>query len=189
MKNRLLKDYLIRKSNTPLGRIIVLTGARQTGKTTLAMKCFPGYKYLSIEDPVLRMQYKKLTAAQWANLYPSAILDEVQKEPILIESIKSVYDQYPKAHYVLLVSIQLLLLNKIRERIKGSEKKELLLLAEKSSQKVYILMEARLEALFKSEEEYKILEKSVSCLCSHGSLSALVCPSFYPCSTALLLCL
>ena len=50
-------------------------------------------------------------------------------------------------------------------------------------------MEARLEALFKSEEEYKILEKSVSCLCSHGSLSALVCPSFYPCSTALLLCL
>ncbi len=119
MKNRFLKDYLIGQSNSPLGRIIVLTGARQTGKTTLAKKCFPEYKYLSIEDPILRVQYKKLTAAQWAEFFPIAILDEVQKEPVLIESIKSVYDQYPEAKYVLLGSSQLLLLKKIKESLAG----------------------------------------------------------------------
>ena len=119
MKNRFLKDYLIEKSNAPIGRILVLTGARQTGKTTLAKKCFPAFQYLSIEDPVLRIQYKKLTAAQWAALYPAAILDEVQKEPILIESIKSVYDQYSTPRYILLGSSQLLLLKKIKESLAG----------------------------------------------------------------------
>jgi len=71
---------------------MVFTGARQTGKSTLARMLFPGYEYLSIEDPVLRVQYARLTAAQWNMLYPLAILDEVQKEPRLIESVKSVYD-------------------------------------------------------------------------------------------------
>jgi len=47
----------------------------------------------NIEDPVLRTTYARLTASQWKDLYPKAILDEVQKEPQLIESIKSVYDQ------------------------------------------------------------------------------------------------
>jgi len=119
MKNRFLKDVLINQSESPLGRIIVMTGARQTGKTTLAVNCFPHFKYLSIEDPVLRLQYKKLTAGQWKQLYPNAILDEVQKEPILIESIKSVYDQYKKPQYILLGSSQLLLLKKVKESLAG----------------------------------------------------------------------
>ncbi len=104
---------------SPLSRIIVLTGARQTGKTTLARHCFPSYTYLSIEDPVLRMQYKNLTAAQWKTFYPEAILDEVQKEPVLIESIKSVYDQHKEVRYLLLGSSQLLLLNKVKESLAG----------------------------------------------------------------------
>lgn len=119
MKNRFLKEILIKQSVSPLGRIIVLTGARQTGKTTLAINCFPDFKYLSIEDPVLRLQYKKLTAGQWEQLYPYSILDEVQKEPVLIESIKSVYDQYKNPHYILLGSSQLLLLKKVKESLAG----------------------------------------------------------------------
>ena len=63
------------------GRIIVFTGARQTGKTTLARHMFPGYQYISIEDPVTRIEYSRMTAAEWRDLYPNAILDEVQKEP------------------------------------------------------------------------------------------------------------
>lgn len=109
MKSRTIKDALIEKNKSPLGRIIVLTGARQTGKTTLARACFPEYTYLSIEDPVMRGEYSLLTAAQWENSYPMAILDEVQKEPRLIESIKSVFDQYPSPRYILLGSSQLLI--------------------------------------------------------------------------------
>lgn len=43
---------------------------------------------------MLTGQYTSLTAAPWHHLYPRAILDEVQKKPILIESIKAVYDGY-----------------------------------------------------------------------------------------------
>jgi len=52
-------------------------------------------------------------------MYPKAILDEVQKEPQLIESIKSVYDQFPDPKYILLGSSQILLLKKIRESLAG----------------------------------------------------------------------
>ena len=119
MKSRFLKQEILAVNNSPFSRIIVLTGARQTGKTTLAQHCFPEFSYLSIEDPVLRLDYKQLTAGQWKALYPHAILDEVQKEPALIESIKSVYDQYNDVRYVLLGSSQLLLLNKVKESLAG----------------------------------------------------------------------
>ena len=119
MKNRKIAGYLSGLAGKPGGRIIVLTGARQTGKTTLARTLFPDFRFLSIEDPVLRGSYARLTALQWKELYPNAILDEVQKEPRLIESIKSVYDQWTEPRYVLLGSSQLLLLEKVRESLAG----------------------------------------------------------------------
>ncbi|NOY50365.1 MAG: ATP-binding protein [Chlorobi bacterium] len=109
----------MKKSQSRFGRIIVLTGARQTGKTTLAKHLFPNYQYISVEDPVAVQEFKKLTAAQWNSLFPKAILDEIQKEPQLIESIKSVYDQYPDAEYIMLGSSQITLLRKVRESLAG----------------------------------------------------------------------
>ena len=79
MKNRTIVSFLMNRMKRPENRIIVLTGGRQTGKTTLARTLFPDYQFLSIEDPVLRGTYARLTAAQWRELYPKAILDEVQK--------------------------------------------------------------------------------------------------------------
>jgi len=119
MRNRIIKDQIKDRSEKDTGRIIVLTGARQTGKTTLARKVFGDYTYISIEDPVLRSTYSAMNAGQWKSLYPRAILDEVQKEPSLIESIKSVYDQWEEPRYVLLGSSQLLLLQKVKESLAG----------------------------------------------------------------------
>ena len=119
MKSRFLQAVVQERSKLKTGRILVITGARQTGKTTLAKYCFPDYTYLSIEDPVLRIQYARLTAAQWKLNFPNAILDEVQKEPGLIESIKSVYDQFTEPRYILLGSSQLRLLQKVRESLTG----------------------------------------------------------------------
>jgi len=119
MKNRIISNSILEKNSSRFGRIIVITGARQTGKTTLIRELFPNYPYLSIEDPVTVEQYKLLTAAQWEETYPNAILDEVQKEPQLIESIKSVYDQFPDPRYILLGSSQIMLLKKIRESLAG----------------------------------------------------------------------
>jgi len=119
MKNRKQIPYIQQKSQSKFGRILVLTGARQTGKTTLVKTAFPNYVYISIEDPVSRNTYLRLTAEQWATLYPKALLDEVQKEPVIIESIKATYDQFEEPRYVLLGSSQLLLMEKVRESLAG----------------------------------------------------------------------
>lgn len=119
MKSRKISGYIKTQAGKPFGRILVFTGARQTGKTTLSRKVFPEYSYISIEDPVSRGDYAGLTASQWKNLYPAAILDEVQKEPRLIESIKAVYDQWTDPRYVLLGSSQLLLQEKVKESLAG----------------------------------------------------------------------
>lgn len=119
MKNRQIGNFAKKISKSGLGRILVFTGARQTGKTTLVKKLFPEYSYLSIEDPLTRADFTGLTAARWHALYPKAILDEIQKEPVLIESIKSVYDQFSEPRYVLLGSSQLLLMEKARESLAG----------------------------------------------------------------------
>ena len=119
MKNRKIAPVLLQKSMSKFGRILVLTGARQTGKTTLVRRIFPDYQYLSIEDPVLQNSYLQLSASQWETLYPKAILDEIQKEPQLIESIKATYDQWEEPRYILLGSSQLLLMEKVRESLAG----------------------------------------------------------------------
>ncbi len=119
MRNRGISAIILNKINSSFGRIIVVTGARQTGKTTLIKQMFPDYKYISIEDPVTVGAYKSMTASQWNSMFSKAILDEIQKEPQIVESIKAVYDQYPGPRYILLGSSQILLLKKIRESLAG----------------------------------------------------------------------
>lgn len=119
MKARYIYNKLLKDKDSRWGRIIVLTGARQTGKTTVAKSGFPDYSYLSVEDPVMRGRYAMLSSQQWKMMYPKAILDEVQKEPSLIESIKSVYDQWNEPRYVLTGSSQLLLMKKVKESLAG----------------------------------------------------------------------
>ena len=119
MRNRQMLHKINVKNESYFGRIIVLTGARQTGKTTLVKKAFPDYKYISIEDPITVSEFKNLTSSQWNSLYPFAILDEIQKEPQMVESIKAVYDQFSTPKYILLGSSQMLLLEKVRESLAG----------------------------------------------------------------------
>ena len=118
-KNRQIAQKILSQNDKPHSRIIVFTGARQVGKTTLVKQLLTDYEYLSIEDPVLRKSYLNLSAALWQKQYPKAILDEVQKEPQLIESIKATYDTYGDVRYALLGSSQLLLLEKVRESLAG----------------------------------------------------------------------
>jgi predicted AAA+ superfamily ATPase len=119
MKNRSLDNFLKQKSTSKLGRIIALTGARQTGKTTLVQAGFPDYAYVSLEDPLTRPEYAVLSATQWQERYPIAILDEVQKVPSVIEPVKAAYDLYPETKYILLGSSQILLMEKVRESLAG----------------------------------------------------------------------
>lgn len=119
MKNRILAAVFKRRLQAPLGRILVLTGARQTGKTTLVRQLAPDYSYIDLDDPVVRPQYTALAAADWAARLPRAVLDEVQKTPAIFETLKVVHDRFPDTRYVLLGSSQILLLQKVRESLAG----------------------------------------------------------------------
>ena len=118
-KSRSLKNTLLALSNSYLGRIIVLTGARQVGKTTLLQNIFPDYTYISFDDPSIRIELAQLTASQWKKAYPKAILDEVQKMPQIFELIKAIYDQGGEERYILTGSSQILLLNQVKETLAG----------------------------------------------------------------------
>jgi predicted AAA+ superfamily ATPase len=119
MKRRIIFDDLQKKQRSKLGRIIVLTGARQTGKTTVARHCFADYVYLAADDPVQVSDFLKLTSSQWHAFYPHAVLDEVQKKPELIDSIKATHDRFTDTRYLLLGSSQFLLMEKVKESLAG----------------------------------------------------------------------
>ncbi len=119
MKNRWIKRRIEELSRSNVARILVLTGARQTGKTTLIKQILPDWRYISLEDPLVRPSFSALTALDWITRYPRAILDEVQKVPALIESIKASNDLDDHVRYVLLGSSQILLLSKVKESLAG----------------------------------------------------------------------
>ena len=119
MKRRAVFEEIVAKRQSKLGRIVVFTGARQTGKTTVARHAFADYAYLAVDDLVQSRELLNLTASQWKTFYPKAVLDEVQKEPVLIDSIKATCDQFPETRYLLLGSSQFLLMEKVRESLAG----------------------------------------------------------------------
>jgi len=101
------------------GRIMVLTGARQVGKTTLLKTLYPDYEYISLDDPASRQLFSSLTTKQWIEDYPTAVLDEIQKEPSLMELIKSAYDSSSLVKYILTGSSQLMLMSQVKESLAG----------------------------------------------------------------------
>ena len=119
LKNRLISKISHAIHQKSRGRILVLTGARQTGKTTLASRVFTDHTLLSMEDPVARPEFSRLSARDWAKRYPFAVIDEIQKLPSLMETVKACYDQHKNVRYVLLGSSQIMLMKGIQETLAG----------------------------------------------------------------------
>ncbi|MCG2712886.1 MAG: ATP-binding protein [Candidatus Omnitrophica bacterium] len=100
-------------------RIVLLTGARQTGKTTLAKKAYADLRYINLDAPENREFLNAVSSDAWHKDIGDAVIDEAQKEPLVFEKIKYAYDAGNIAFQVLLGSSQILLLKKIRESLAG----------------------------------------------------------------------
>jgi len=118
----LLSRYLLKRlpDRAPPRRLVVLTGARQVGKTTLARQLYGGrYRYFSLDSPGERLRLQGVAAEAWGQVVGEAVFDEIQKAPQLLEKIKWAYDRREIDFSVLLGSSRILLLEKVRETLAG----------------------------------------------------------------------
>ena len=99
--------------------IVVLTGARQTGKTTLVKEKYTALRYISLDSPENREFLRKVSSESWPKSVGDAVIDEAQKEPVVFEKVKYAYDGNGIRFTVLTGSSQILLLKKIRESLAG----------------------------------------------------------------------
>jgi len=116
LKYRFLELFLPKSTDR---RLVLLTGARQTGKTTLAKLKYPELRYINLDSSENREALKKVPSASWSRDVGNAIIDEAQKEPAVFEKIKYSYDEGGISFELILGSSQILLLKNIRESLAG----------------------------------------------------------------------
>lgn len=73
--------------------MVVLTGARQTGKTTLSRWLLPHASYVSLDNPADAEEARLAPAAFLASRPEPMILDEVQYEPGIFKHLKLAVDR------------------------------------------------------------------------------------------------
>ncbi|MDZ7723571.1 MAG: ATP-binding protein [candidate division KSB1 bacterium] len=121
MREELLKyrflNQLLPDSNQRT--IVLITGARQTGKTTIAREKYAEMPYYNLDAIEYREGLKTISTFAWGKDIGEAVFDEAQKEPSIFEKIKYCFDEKNINFSVLLGSSQILLIKKIRETLSG----------------------------------------------------------------------
>jgi uncharacterized protein len=103
--------------------VVVVMGARQTGKSTLVRShpVFGKYPYVTLDNSDIREQAAADPAGLLARA-PQLVIDEVQRDPDLILSLKEYIDNQPRrtpGQFVLTGSADLLAMRKVRESLAG----------------------------------------------------------------------
>lgn len=100
--------------------IISITGPRQSGKTTIAKKCFPDYDYCNLENPDTLEDAVSDPRYFLTRHKRGLIIDEVQKMPELFSYIQTISDHSGKCgEFILTGSQNFLLSEKISQSLAG----------------------------------------------------------------------
>ena len=101
-------------------KAVAVTGARQTGKTTLVKQVFKSKPYVSLENPDMR-NFALEDPRGFLQTYPNgAILDEVQRVPALFSYLQEVLDNSKvKGLFILSGSNNFLLQQTISQTLAG----------------------------------------------------------------------
>ncbi len=100
--------------------IVTLTGPRQSGKSTLLRHSFPDYKYVSLEDPDIRLFATDDPRGFLATYSDKTIIDEAQRVPPLFSYIQTHVDKEGReGMYLLAGSHNFLLMESINQSLAG----------------------------------------------------------------------
>ncbi len=118
MIERILQDKLLEMiKKYP---IVTITGPRQSGKSTLLKASFPNYKYVSLEDPDMRLFATEDPRGFLATYPDRTIIDEAQRVPSLFSYLQTHVDtQNKEGMYLLAGSHNFLLMENINQSLAG----------------------------------------------------------------------
>lgn len=116
---REISDYLLYLSRQ--FPCIILTGARQTGKTTLLKHLFPSYHFVSLDSPPIAELAEKSPDDFFQKYPPPLIIDEIQYAPRLFRYLKILIDQNrsAKGQWILTGSQKFVLMKEVSESLAG----------------------------------------------------------------------
>ena len=101
--------------------VVVLTGARQTGKTTLLQHLFPGYSYVTLDLPS-EAALAENDPQRFFDLHPCpVVIDEIQYAPALFRHIKILVDgkRRLKGQFILTGSQKFNLMKEVSDSLAG----------------------------------------------------------------------
>lgn len=100
--------------------VVVLTGPRQSGKTTLSQQAFPDKAYVSLEPIDIRSYANEDPRGFLDEYRQGAIIDEVQHAPDLLSYIQDSVDKHPEpGRFVLTGSQNLMLSQSVSQSLAG----------------------------------------------------------------------
>ena len=99
--------------------VLILTGPRQSGKTTLCKMAFPGYKYINLENPDTRDAILADPMSFLKGNTGGMILDEAQQLPELFSYIQVLVDEDKTLRYVLSGSNNFTLMERVTQSLAG----------------------------------------------------------------------
>ncbi|CBL45122.1 Predicted ATPase [gamma proteobacterium HdN1] len=100
--------------------VVLINGARQTGKSTLAQRLSPERRYLTLDDPAVFAAAKSDPFGFIANQTGKICLDEIQRAPELFLAIKAEVDKNRVAgRFLLTGSTNVLLLPQMADSLAG----------------------------------------------------------------------
>ena len=115
---RAMEDIILQADRT--FKAVLITGARQTGKSTVIGQLFPGRRSITFDDVFLEAQAKNSPETFMQFNAPPVIMDEVQYVPGLFRYIKMACDASPdRGLFTLSGSQPLLLMKEASESLSG----------------------------------------------------------------------
>lgn len=115
---RLLTETVRRVARTM--PVVVVTGARQTGKSTLVSDLLPGRRAYHTLDELDVRALAQRTPEELVERPGPMVLDEVQRVPDLLLAVKRAVDRERRpGHYILTGSANLLLMKSVSESLAG----------------------------------------------------------------------